>query len=77
MRQLVATGTKQVRQRIDVPTTLLWGAQDRFVSLDLARTASSRFGWPLRVIDDAGHVSHIEQPDAFVNALAEATRTHT
>ena len=36
MRQLVATGTKQVRERIDVPTTLLWGAQDRFVPLDLA-----------------------------------------
>ncbi len=75
MRQLVATGTKQVRERINVPTTLLWGAQDRFVPLNLAATASLRFGWPLRVIDDAGHVPHIEQPDAFVHALEEATRT--
>ncbi|WP_328524356.1 alpha/beta fold hydrolase [Kribbella sp. NBC_00359] len=77
MRQLVATGTKQVRERIDVPTTLLWGAQDRFVPLDLATTASKRLGWPLRVIDDAGHVPHIEQPDAFVHALEEATRTQS
>ena len=77
MRQLVATGTKQVRERIDVPTTLLWGAQDRFVPLDLAATASKRLGWPLKVIDDAGHVPHIEQPDAFVHALEEATRTRS
>lgn len=75
MRQLVATGTKQVHERIDVPTTLLWGAQDRFVPLDLATTASTRLGWPLQVIDDAGHVPHIEQPDAFVKVLEEATRT--
>ena len=75
MRQLVATGTKQVHERIDVPTTLLWGAQDRFVPLDLATTASTRLGWPLQIIDDAGHVPHIEQPDAFVKVLEEATRT--
>jgi pimeloyl-ACP methyl ester carboxylesterase len=74
MRQLVAVGTKQVRERIDVPTTLVWGAQDRFVPLDLATTASKRLGWPLQVIDDAGHVPHIEQPDAFVKVLEEATR---
>ncbi len=77
MRQLVAAGTKQVHERIDVPTTLLWGAQDRFVPLDLATTASTRLGWPLQVIDDAGHVPHIEQPDAFVNVLEETTRTRS
>jgi 2-hydroxymuconate-semialdehyde hydrolase len=77
MRQLVATGTKQVHERIDVPTTLLWGAQDRFVPLDLATTASTRLGWPLQIIDDAGHVPHIEQPDAFVKVLEEATRTRS
>ena len=75
MRQLVAAGTKHVRERIDVPTTLLWGAKDRFVPLGLAQDASARLGWPLQVIDDAGHVPHIERPDAFVSMLEEATRT--
>lgn len=69
MRYLVATCTKQVRERSEVPTSLLWGAKDRFVPLALAQEASSRFGWPLRVIDDAGHVPHIEQPDAFLEGV--------
>jgi pimeloyl-ACP methyl ester carboxylesterase len=74
MRQLVATGTKQVRERIEVPTTMVWGAQDRFVPLELARAASERRGWPLQVIDAAGHVPHIEQPDAFLEVI---TRTRS
>jgi pimeloyl-ACP methyl ester carboxylesterase len=65
MRYLVATCTKQVHETNHVPTTLLWGAKDRFVPLDLAQEASTRLGWPLWVIDGAGHVPHIEQPDAF------------
>ncbi|MEV0791574.1 alpha/beta hydrolase [Kribbella sp. NPDC050459] len=72
MRHLVATCTKQVQDRIDVPTTLLWGAKDRFVPLSLAAEAAGRLGWPLRVIDEAGHVPHIERPAAFVE---EVTRT--
>ncbi|WP_410786311.1 alpha/beta fold hydrolase [Kribbella sp. C-35] len=72
MRYLVTTCTKQVRDQIDVPTMLLWGARDRFVPLALAEEASSRLGWPLQVLDNAGHVPHIERPGAF---LEEVTRT--
>jgi 2-hydroxymuconate-semialdehyde hydrolase len=77
MRQLVRSGTKQVPdaelRRIDVRTALLWGRHDRFVPVGLAESASTRLGWPLHVIDDAGHVPHIEQPQAFLDALADAT----
>lgn len=72
MRHLVATCTKQVHDRIDVPTTLLWGAEDRFVPLSLAAEAAGRLGRPLRVIEEAGHVPHIERPAAFIE---EVTRT--
>jgi pimeloyl-ACP methyl ester carboxylesterase len=72
MRYLVTTCTKQVHDRIEVPTTLLWGAKDRFVPLPLAEEAAGRLGWTLQVIDDAGHVPHIERPGAF---LEEVTRT--
>jgi pimeloyl-ACP methyl ester carboxylesterase len=78
MRQLVRSGTKQVPdaelRRIDVRTALLWGRHDRFVPVGLAESASTRLGWPLHVIDDAGHVPHIEQPQAFLDALADATK---
>jgi pimeloyl-ACP methyl ester carboxylesterase len=74
MRGLIGVGAKQVPdaelRRIEVPTTLLWGRHDRFVPLALAEAASSRLGWPLQVIDDAGHVPHIERPEAFLSALA-------
>ena len=78
MRQLIKAGTKQIPaaelRRIDVPTTLIWGRHDRMVQLQLAKSARSKFGWPLHVIEDAGHVPFLEQPDAFLEALAEATR---
>ena len=73
MRQLVKTGTKRVPdaelRRVGVPLALLWGRHDRMVPLHVAEGAASRLGWPLYVVDDAGHVPHIEQPDAFLEAL--------
>ncbi len=76
MRGLIGSGTKQVPdaelRRIAVPTELVWGRHDRFVPLELAEGASTRRGWPLRVIDDAGHVPHVERPDAFLGAIRAA-----
>ena len=37
--------------RIAVPTTLIWGRQDRAIRLRIAEAASARYGWPLRVIE--------------------------
>ena len=78
MRQLVGSCTKQVPdaelRRIDVPAALLWGRHDRFVPVGLAESASTRLGWPLRVIDGAGHVPHIEQPQEFLDTLAAAAQ---
>jgi pimeloyl-ACP methyl ester carboxylesterase len=57
--------------RIDLPTLLLWGAQDRIV------TPSYGEGWQreisgarLDIIPDAGHFPHWEQPEAFVERLS-------
>jgi pimeloyl-ACP methyl ester carboxylesterase len=49
--------------RIDVPTSLIWGRQDRLMPLATAQEAGARYGWPLEVID---------QPEAFERALAGA-----
>ena len=76
IRHSIRTCTKRVPdselQRIDVPTDLIWGRHDRMVPLRVAEEATSTHGWRLHVIDDAGHVPHIEQPDTFVAALRPA-----
>jgi 2-hydroxymuconate-semialdehyde hydrolase len=76
MRQLIGTGRRRLPDadlgRIRIPTALLWGRHDRFVALDLGQAASTRLGWPLEVIDDTGHVPHIERPEAFLSALRTA-----
>ncbi len=60
--------------RIAVPTTLIWGRHDRVMRLRIAEAASARYGWPLHVIDDAGHFS-LEQPEASLRALHAALGT--
>jgi 2-hydroxymuconate-semialdehyde hydrolase len=79
MRQLIRAGTARVPDgalaRIESPTALLWGRHDRMVPLALAEDASARLGWPLHVVDGAGHVPHLEQPDAFLHALSRTLVT--
>lgn len=55
--------------RITVPTTLIWGQEDRATTLHVARDASARYGWNLHVIADAADDPALEQPQAFVKAL--------
>ena len=73
MRRLVSSGTKRVPdaelRRIGAPTELIWGRHDRFVPLSMAEAASARLGWPLHVIEAAGHVPHIERPDDFLEVV--------
>ena len=73
MGQLIATQTKPIPDtelgRIAIPTALMWGRHDRMVPLSIGEAAARRHGWPLHVIEHAAHAPHIEQPDAFVDAL--------
>jgi pimeloyl-ACP methyl ester carboxylesterase len=75
-RQLITACTKQIRgadlRRIGVPTALVWGRADRMVRLRIAELAGATFGWPLQVIEDAGHVPMVEEPESFVRALGIA-----
>ena len=73
MRRLIQRGKKQIPEaelrRIGIPASLIYTSHDRFVPLSVARWASARLGWPLRVIDEAGHVPHIERPEVFCDEL--------
>jgi pimeloyl-ACP methyl ester carboxylesterase len=77
MRQLIMTAAKQVSEdllrRIEVPTTLVWGRHDRMVPMRIADQGHSRFGWPLHIVEDAGHAAHLERPDGFLSVLADVT----
>lgn len=57
---------------ISVPTTLIWGRQDRQTRLAVAQRASARYGWPLHVIDDAADDPAFEQPEAVLRAFSLA-----
>ena len=57
--------------RIAAPTLVLWGADDRFVSPEYGRAYAGRIPDSRFVsIARAGHYPHIEQPDAFMDAVS-------
>jgi pimeloyl-ACP methyl ester carboxylesterase len=58
--------------RIDVPTLLLWGADDRFVTPGYYGAAYRRAipGARLQTIARAGHFPHLEEPRVFVDRVA-------
>ena len=63
--------------RIAVPTLLLWGEADTRSPLSVARQFENAIpGAELVVIPDAGHVSNLEQPGPFNDALREFCRDH-
>ncbi len=56
--------------RIAVPTLFLWGAQDRIVSVDYGRSFCAAIpGARFELMDGAGHVPHIEQPQPFADRV--------
>ncbi len=61
---------------IKAPTLLLWGAEDRI----LPRSYAGRFAetisakTEIRVIEGAGHLAELDQPDAVASAILDWTR---
>jgi pimeloyl-ACP methyl ester carboxylesterase len=57
--------------RIGVPTLVIWGAKDGIVSPAYGRAYAKRIkGAKFVAIPKAGHLPHVEQPEAFRRALA-------
>lgn len=56
--------------RIDRPTQLLWGAQDRIVTPDYGRAYAAAIpGARFALIEQSGHFPHLEQPDEFARRV--------
>ena len=62
---------RQRLHRIAIPTLLVWGASDRFVTSGYYGTAyrDAIPGAQLAVIDRAGHWPHVEQPEAVAERV--------
>lgn len=56
-------------ERITVPTSLIWGRDDRALKLPIAEAANRRYGWPLHVIDEAADDPARDRPEAFLEAF--------
>jgi pimeloyl-ACP methyl ester carboxylesterase len=56
-------------ESISAPTELVWGRNDRANRLRIAEAASTRFAWPLHVIDRAADDPPMEQPELFTAAV--------
>lgn len=73
VRQVIRAGTERVPDEdlrsIRTPTALVWGRDDVLVPRAIGEDASARLGWPLHVVDEAGHLPHVDAPIAFSEAL--------
>lgn len=58
--------------RISVPTTLIWGREDKANRVRIAEAASARYGWPLHVIEGCADDPARDRPEAFLDALRAA-----
>ncbi len=58
--------------RIKVPTTFVWGEHDGIVKADPYGKGYAALvpGAELKVVANAGHLPHLEQPEAFLQAVA-------
>lgn len=57
--------------RIEVPTTLVWGRDDLATPVQIARDASARHGWALRILEDCGGDPPMERPAALAEVLRD------
>ena len=59
---------RQRLHRVDLPTLVLWGANDRVVNLDYGRALAGTLpSASLEVIPSCGHLPHVEQVATFAD----------
>jgi pimeloyl-ACP methyl ester carboxylesterase len=72
---MAETDLRDVLPRIDVPTLLIWGALDARSPLAVARQFETLIpDTKLVVLPSCGHVSNLERPQEFNNAVREFCR---
>ena len=57
---------------ITVPSAVVWGEADRIVDVDYGRAYAATLGAPFTLVEQAGHLPHVEQPAATLAAVTAA-----
>ena len=71
---LKGRGARRRAALLDVPTTYIWGAEDRIVSLTAGEAARGQHtAARLQIVAGAGHLPHQEAPAEFLRILRAAT----
>ena len=74
---MVGHDTRAELAGIEAPTLLVWGAEDNGVPVAFGEALAEGLGGaPLVVLEDAGHVCNLEQPEAFDRAITEFFAAH-
>jgi pimeloyl-ACP methyl ester carboxylesterase len=74
---MARTDLRDLLPRIAVPTLLIWGRHDARSPLSVAHQFHEAIpDSTLVVIDDAGHLSHLERPEQVNQAVREFCRAH-
>ncbi len=70
------TGVVKRLHRIKVPTLVLWGSDDKLVPASYAKRYADGIAAPtiVRSIDGAGHLAHVDEPEAVAAAVLEFLR---
>jgi pimeloyl-ACP methyl ester carboxylesterase len=65
------TGLAKRLHHINAPTQLIWGSEDKVLSRAYADYFAARIAGPTerRVIDNAGHLAELDQPEAVARAI--------
>jgi pimeloyl-ACP methyl ester carboxylesterase len=68
----IVLNSRRIQDRPGQPTMIVWGAEDRLPKAELAvgqRLHKELPGSRLEVIQGAGHMPQVEQPERFVRVL--------
>jgi pimeloyl-ACP methyl ester carboxylesterase len=61
--------------RIDVPTHIVWGQNDRVIPADYAAVLKAQIkGASLATLPNCAHLPHVEQPQAFAKEVTQFIR---
>jgi pimeloyl-ACP methyl ester carboxylesterase len=78
LRLMAEADQRDLLPRIRVPTLLVWGEQDVRSPLGVARAFEEAIpDARLVVLPNSGHVSNLEQPERFNQAVREFCRSHS
>jgi pimeloyl-ACP methyl ester carboxylesterase len=69
-RSIARPVSETLIEDIQLPVEMIWGRHDQPFPVSIAETVNSRRAWPLKVIEEAGHLPYMEQPKRFADAVS-------